>query len=165
MWKKSDEKEVSVAQHNTSPGASSGVNRAPGQSLIGSSLWIKGELGGEEDIRIEGKVEGTITLPQNSVTIEARGEVLGDIHARAVFVKGHLEGDVFGSELVTVHTSGNVRGDITAPEVSLEGGAKLKGTIDMDPKPAKESMQKARAIETSALSDSSKESTPSVFST
>ncbi len=129
MWKRNEEE----------PGfLSSSKNAAPAAgevSVIGRSVTMRGELQGEQDLLLEGKVEGTLRFEQHCVTIGAHGSMTGDIFAREIHIRGELQGDMKASEQVVVHETGNVRGNVTAPQVCLENGAKLKGTIDMDPQP------------------------------
>ena len=101
--------------------------------MIGPSITIKGEVSGEEDLLIEGKVEGTISLKDQQVSVGKSGQVTADIDARTVTVDGKVTGDINGSEKVVVSQSGNVKGNIVAPRVTLEDGAIFKGSIDMDP--------------------------------
>jgi len=107
---------------------------AQGSTTIGGSAVFKGEFEGSEDIEIAGTVEGTIRFPNNTVTVSRSGKVEGDIYAKVIRIEGTLTGDLYGGERVNVQQSGDVRGNITAPRVCLEDGAKLKGTVDMDPK-------------------------------
>ena len=69
----------------------------------------------------------------SSVTVGKSGRVRANVYAKNVIIEGEIKGDVFGTDQVVVHPSGTVRGNITAPRVTLEDGAKLKGSIDMDP--------------------------------
>lgn len=101
--------------------------------MIGPSITIKGEVSGEEDLHIEGKVEGTINMKDQQVSIGQTGLVSADIQARVVTVDGNVTGDIKGTEKVVVSQSGNVKGNIIAPRVTLEDGAIFKGSIDMDP--------------------------------
>lgn len=109
------------------------------KAVIGTSITVKGELTGDEDLVIQGKVEGSIHLKDHAVTIGRTGRVKADVHAKNIYVQGEVTGDLFGGDQVIVQRSGIVRGNITAPRVTLEDGAKLKGTIDMDPKPEQRS--------------------------
>lgn len=102
-------------------------------AVIGPSIHIDGDLRGEEDLIIEGEVSGTVQLKSNSVTIGARGKLRADVYAHSIYVDGYVEGDMFGSERVCIRKSAEVRGNITSPNVSLEDGAKFKGSIEMDP--------------------------------
>ena len=99
---------------------------------IGKSLHIKGELSGNEDLTIEGKVEGKITLNGYSVTIGQNGLVMAEIHAKSVVVCGQVRGDVTAAENVEVAATGTMLGNVRAPRVVLADGAKFKGSIDMD---------------------------------
>ena len=101
-------------------------------SVVGASLHWKGEISGAEDLSISGFVEGSIQLKQNTVTIMQTGRVQADIYAKIIHVEGDVTGDLFAGEVVVVHKSGQVKGNIKAPRVSLEEGARLKGAIDTD---------------------------------
>ncbi|MFK8050189.1 MAG: polymer-forming cytoskeletal protein [Halioglobus sp.] len=101
--------------------------------MIGSSIVIKGTVTGDEDLTIEGKVEGTIDLKSNVVSVGPSGRVKADISAKIVNIEGEVAGDISGNEKVVISKSGNVKGNIVAPRVTLEDGAIFKGSIDMDP--------------------------------
>lgn len=101
--------------------------------MIGPSIKIKGEVSGDEDLVIQGRVEGTINLKSNEVSVGQSGQVYADIEAKVVKIDGEVTGDVAGHENVVISKSGNVRGNIVAPRVTLEDGAIFKGSIDMDP--------------------------------
>jgi cytoskeletal protein CcmA (bactofilin family) len=102
---------------------------------IGQSIHIKGELTGNEDLTIEGKVEGKIFLKDHNLTIGANGKITAEIQAKTVMVVGEVVGNITADDKVEVAASGTMRGDIAAPRVVLADGAKFKGTIDMDRKP------------------------------
>ena len=104
--------------------------------MIGPSIIIKGEVSGGEDLHIQGRVEGTINLTGNQVSVGESGQVCADIQAKHVKIDGEVTGDVSASENVVISKSGNVRGNIVAPRVTLEDGANFKGSIDMDPSAA-----------------------------
>jgi len=101
--------------------------------MIGPSIVIKGSVTGDEDLLVEGTVEGTIALQNHEVSVGTSGTVNADIHAKVVKIDGEVSGDVSGDEKVVISKSGNVRGNIIAPRVTLEDGAIFKGSIDMDP--------------------------------
>ncbi len=103
-------------------------------ATIGSSIYFKGELSGEEDFIIQGKVDGEIKLHKNNLTIGIDGVINANITANIIIVEGRLNGDLFGSENVIIRKTGNVLGNIISPRVTLEDGAKFKGSIEMDPK-------------------------------
>jgi len=104
--------------------------------MIGPSISIKGEVSGEEDLHIQGKVEGTINLNGNQVSVGDSGKVRADIRAKEVRIDGEVTGDISANEMVVISKSGTVRGNIVAPRVTLEDGANFKGSIDMDPSAA-----------------------------
>lgn len=101
--------------------------------MIGPKISIKGTVSGEEDLLIQGKVEGTISLGEYEVAIGESAEVKANIRAKSVKIDGLVEGDISGGEKVVISKSGNVHGNIIAPRVTLEDGAIFKGSIDMDP--------------------------------
>ncbi|MCB0328699.1 MAG: polymer-forming cytoskeletal protein [Bdellovibrionales bacterium] len=104
-----------------------------GKATIGSSIVIKGEISGSEDLVIEGTLEGSVNLGENTVTVGGTAKVAANITARKIRVQGEVCGDLFGKEVVFVESTGKVLGNITSPRLSLEEGARLKGAIDTDP--------------------------------
>jgi cytoskeletal protein CcmA (bactofilin family) len=135
--------EMNTAKSNAGSPAASRETAAMAKShdrpatiaMIGPSIHIKGDVSGEESLVIQGQVEGTINLKQNNLIIGQDGKVNATIHAHTITIEGNLQGDVFGGERVIVKKTGNVRGNISAPQVSMEEGAKFKGSMDMDYKP------------------------------
>jgi cytoskeletal protein CcmA (bactofilin family) len=101
--------------------------------MIGPSIKIKGEVSGDEDLLIQGEVEGTVSLKNNEVIVGESGQLTADILAKTIKIDGKVTGDITGTENVVISKLGNVRGNIVAPRVLLEDGAKFKGSIDMDP--------------------------------
>ncbi len=98
---------------------------------IGKSISIKGDLTGNEDMVIEGKVEGKIDLPNNQLTIGANGDVKAELHAKAIVVVGHVVGNVVGIDRVEIQATGRVEGNVTAPKLIVAEGAQLDGAIQM----------------------------------
>ena len=121
--------EPTVRSETTTARPSAGREHA----LIGASIHIDGELRGEEDLLIEGEVNGTVQLKNNSLTIGPQGKVRADVYAQSIIVDGFMEGDLYGSERVAIRKNAQVRGNVTSPRVSHEDGAKFKGAIEMDP--------------------------------
>ena len=113
--------------------------------MIGPSITIKGTIQGAENLVIEGRVEGSVDLPDNDLTVGESGQVSADLNAKVVNVQGQVDGDITGKEKVVVAQSGRVRGNIVAPRVTLEDGAKFKGSIDMDPGEAASAKPASRA--------------------
>jgi cytoskeletal protein CcmA (bactofilin family) len=101
---------------------------------IGKSISIKGDLTGNEDMVIEGKVEGKVDLPNNQLTVGANGTVRAEISAKAIVVVGRVAGNVHGTERVEIQGSGVVEGDVSAPRLVVAEGAVLNGAIKMTKK-------------------------------
>ncbi|MHC4933193.1 MAG: bactofilin family protein [Planctomycetota bacterium] len=98
---------------------------------IGKSITIKGDLTGNEDLVIDGNVEGRIDLPNNQLTIGPEGKIKADIHAKAAIVVGHVTGNVSATERIEVQASGIVDGDVRAPRLVVQEGAVLNGAVEM----------------------------------
>jgi cytoskeletal protein CcmA (bactofilin family) len=107
---------------------------------IGQSIQIKGELTGNEDLTIEGKVEGKIFLKDHNLTIGANGRITAEIHAKTVMVVGEVVGNISADDKVELAPTGSMKGDIVSPRVVLADGARFKGSIDMDRKSAAPAM-------------------------
>lgn len=103
-----------------------------GSAVIGATVKIKGEVHSEEDLTVEGQIEGTVVLKSNELVVGPSGRVHADVTAKAVKVEGELHGDVEASERVLITANGSMRGNIQAPRVILEDGSKFKGSIDMN---------------------------------
>ncbi len=102
-------------------------------ALIGPGIHITGDISGDENLVIEGKVDGKIRLDLYQVEIGQSGCVNADITAKVIKIAGEVRGDITGTEKVVISRSGNVHGNIVAPRMTLEDGAIFKGSIDMDP--------------------------------
>lgn len=102
-------------------------------AVIGSGIHINGDISGDENLIIEGKVEGKIRLGANQIDIGQSGQVKADITAKVIKIAGEVRGDLTSTEKVIILRSGNVHGNIVAPRMTLEDGAIFKGSIDMDP--------------------------------
>jgi len=101
------------------------------QATIGKSLVIKGEVTGSESLYIDGRVEGSINLPGNRVTVGKNGVVNANINAREVVVLGKVRGNLTASDRVDIRTEGSLTGDVVAQRISIEDGAFCKGGIDI----------------------------------
>ncbi|HEX2464837.1 MAG TPA: polymer-forming cytoskeletal protein [Thermoanaerobaculia bacterium] len=101
-------------------------------ATIGPSIAIKGDVTGEEDLIIEGRIEGKILLKANSVTIGRNGRVKANVYANSITVEGEVEGDLIGKDEVVIRQSGKVKGNVAAPRVVLDSGARFQGSIDME---------------------------------
>lgn len=101
-------------------------------SVLGSTLRFRGELSAQEDLIVQGSVEGSITHTQ-SLTIGAEGSMKGDIRARVIVVDGKVEGDLYATESVNIRASAKVKGNVFAPRVSIADGAFFQGQVEMQP--------------------------------
>lgn len=109
------------------------VNRRRETAVIGASIQIDGHLRGQEDLIIEGEVNGTVNLASHTLTIGNQAKIKANVFAHTVFVDGTMEGDLYGAEQVVIRKTAQMKGNITSPRVSLEDGASFKGSIEMDP--------------------------------
>jgi cytoskeletal protein CcmA (bactofilin family) len=117
----------------TNPSSSSSEPaRRSDRATIGASIFIKGDLSGEEDLVIEGRVEGKVDLKQNNVTVGKSGKVKADVFGKVVIIEGEVTGNVFAREQAILRQSGGIQGNIQAPRVILEDGSRFKGSIDME---------------------------------
>src|SRR5579863_2620777 len=110
------------------PAASSSVGE---QASISKGLSIKGEITGTESLFIDGKVEGSISIPGNRVTVGKNGNVTASISAREIVVLGKLKGNVSATDRVDIRAEGALTGDVAAARISIEDGAFFKGGIDI----------------------------------
>ena len=102
---------------------------------IGKSVQIKGELTGNEDLTIDGLLEGKIHMQEHHLTVGANASITAEIRAKSVTVLGRVTGNIQAGEKVEIDASGTMIGDIRSPRVILADGSKFKGSVDMD-KPA-----------------------------
>jgi cytoskeletal protein CcmA (bactofilin family) len=101
------------------------------QATIGKSLVIKGEVTGSESLYIYGRVEGSINLSGNRVTVGRNGVVAANINAREIVVLGKVRGNLTASDRVDIRSDGSLTGDVVAARISIEDGAFFKGGIDI----------------------------------
>jgi cytoskeletal protein CcmA (bactofilin family) len=101
------------------------------QATIGKSLVIKGEVTGSESLYIDGRVEGSINLAGNRVTVGRNGIVSANINAREIVVLGKVRGNLTASDRVDIRSDGSLTGDVVAARISIEDGAFFKGGIDI----------------------------------
>src|SRR5207249_11957634 len=101
------------------------------QATIGKSLVIKGEVTGSESLYMGGRVEGSINLAGNRVTVGRNGVVAANINAREIVVLGKVRGNLTASDRVDIRSDGSLTGDVVAARISIEDGAFFKGGIDI----------------------------------
>jgi len=125
----------SPAPRSAEPPRSAEVKVAEGASrasVLGATLRFKGELSAQEDLIVQGSVEGSITHTQ-SLTIGTDGTMKGDIRARVIVIDGKVEGDLYATESVNIRATAKVKGNVFAPRVGISEGAFFQGQIEMQP--------------------------------
>src|SRR5574342_361251 len=101
-----------------------------GSTIIGESILINGNLNGDEDLTVRGRVEGTVTLTKTLV-VEPTGVVKAEVQVKNCVIAGAVVGNVTASESVEITKEGRMVGDIGAPRVIIVDGASFRGRIDM----------------------------------
>jgi cytoskeletal protein CcmA (bactofilin family) len=122
---------ASVAPPSASRPATSAGTRS--SARLGSGLHIKGQLTGTEDLQIDGKVDGPISLNGHQLTVGPTAVLNSEIHAGEVIVFGKVVGNLYAQDRVDVKADGSVIGDISTARISIEDGAHFKGRIEIDP--------------------------------
>jgi cytoskeletal protein CcmA (bactofilin family) len=130
------ERPAAMPASSTSPASEPAPPRAvtattADQATIGKSLVIKGEVTGSESLYIDGRVEGSINLAGNRVTVGRNGVVSANINAREIVVLGKVRGNLTASDRVDIRSDGSLTGDVVAARISIEDGAFFKGGIDI----------------------------------
>lgn len=103
-----------------------------GTARLGASLHIKGEITGNEDLVIDGSVEGLVQLEDRKLTVGASARVTADIIAREVCVYGNVKGNLRARDRIEIKKDGSVVGDLTTARIMIEDGAYFKGSIEID---------------------------------
>ncbi|MGA9527980.1 MAG: polymer-forming cytoskeletal protein [Terriglobales bacterium] len=120
-----------VSEPSTAAPRTPVTTTASDQATIGKSLVIKGEVTGSESLYIDGRVEGSINLSGNRVTVGRNGVVAANINAREIVVLGKVRGNLSASDRVDIRSDGSLTGDVVAARISIEDGAFFKGGIDI----------------------------------
>jgi cytoskeletal protein CcmA (bactofilin family) len=120
------------------------------QATIGKSLVIKGEVTGSEALYIDGRVEGSINLAGNRVTVGRNGVVSANINAREIVVLGKVRGNLTASDRVDIRSDGSLTGDVVAARISIEDGAFFKGGIDIRKAGQKPNSEEVKAAASAA---------------
>jgi cytoskeletal protein CcmA (bactofilin family) len=110
------------------------IEASPGRATgwLGSSLHVKGDITGTEDLLIDGSVEGLIKLDEWKLTVGATAKLTADINARDVVVYGYVKGDVHAKGRIEIKKDGSVVGNLTTAQIMIEDGADFKGSIEID---------------------------------
>jgi len=103
-----------------------------GMARLGPSLHVKGEITGNEDLHVDGSVEGLIQLEDRKLTVGASAKVTADVIAREVVVYGNVKGNLRARDRIEIKKDGSVVGDLTTARIMIEDGAYFKGSIEID---------------------------------
>jgi len=119
-------------------------SRVPGGNcVIGPEIAVRGNLVGEEDLVVEGRLEGTVSLSGHLVVAES-GQVEADLEVESIEVHGQVHGDISASRSITIEKGARVAGNVKAPRVIINDGAHFDGAVDMDvdlPEPLRKSVR------------------------
>jgi cytoskeletal protein CcmA (bactofilin family) len=118
-----------------SPASSSSRPNIPAArnlACLGASIEVKGKISGEEDLQVDGKVEGPVALNGQRLTVGRTGQLASEISAREVVVYGKVTGNVRARDRVEIKKDGSVVGDIWTARISIEDGAYFKGRIEIE---------------------------------
>jgi len=129
-----------------------------GTARLGGSLHVKGEITGNEDLHIDGSVEGLVQLEDRKLTVGASAKVTADIIAREVVVYGNVKGNLRARDRIEIKKDGSVVGDLTTARIMIEDGAYFKGSIEIDK--AGDSSESSYEKSSSSYSKSSRSGVP-----
>jgi len=114
------------------PATSDRMSSSGGTARLGASLHVKGEITGNEDLAIDGSVEGLVHLEDRKLTIGASARLTADVIAREVVVYGNVKGNLRARDRIEIKKDGSVVGDLTTARIMIEDGAYFKGSIEID---------------------------------
>jgi cytoskeletal protein CcmA (bactofilin family) len=117
---------------STYPTMGSSPSSSGGTARLGSSLHVKGEITGNEDLAIDGTVEGLVHLEDRKLTVGATAKLTADVIAREVVVYGNVKGNLRARDRIEIKKDGSVVGDLTTARIMIEDGAYFKGSIEID---------------------------------
>ena len=130
MFKKGQDNVGSAASSSLRIGQQQPI-RSKNVSVIGPTLVFKGELSADEDLVIEGVIEGTIAHHKKNLTIGKEGRVTANIHASSVLIEGELNGDIHSDGLVSMAIGAKVNGNVYCARICMEDGAQFNGKVEM----------------------------------
>lgn len=165
MWKKREDEKSgawgespnvpSPPAHSATSPVPTGTSRTPFESAkIGSSVTLKGELFGSEDLYIDGAVQGRIELHGHTLTVGPNGRIHADISAKSIVIHGKVDGNVHGSDKVELKSSAVLAGNITARRIAIEEGGFLKGKVELVTEEAKHEISAAKPVVAAAAAGS-----------
>jgi cytoskeletal protein CcmA (bactofilin family) len=130
MWKKDESSAAAASHHNPPPPAP--IARDAADKLVmnlGKSVMIKGELSGSEDLTLYGRMEGSVKLPEFTLTIGPDADIQAEISAKTVVIMGGVTGNVVAGDKVEIRSTGSVTGDIASPRLAIQDGGCMRGKV------------------------------------
>ena len=130
MWKRDESSAAATAHQNPPPPAPIGRDAADKLVMnLGKSVMIKGELSGSEDLTLFGRMEGSVKLPEYTLTIGPDADIRAEISAKTVVIMGGVTGNVVAGERVEIRSTGSVTGDIASPRFAIQDGGCMRGKV------------------------------------
>ena len=114
-----------------SPAMSLGAELPAVKAVLGKNVVIQGQIRSQEDLTIEGEVDGTIEMLGHRLTIAADGKVQADVKVREIEIHGSVEGKIEASEKVLIRKSARLVGDIYSTGIVIEDGGYIKGSVEL----------------------------------
>ncbi len=111
------------------PDVTAPTDRLPAPAFLASTLVVKGEVSADQDLIVEGRIDGSLSLPGHRITVGRKGRIKGDLTAKTIRVDGLVEGNLQGEEKILLGRSARARGNLTAPRVVLEDGCRFSGGV------------------------------------
>lgn len=127
---------ITKMNRDVMPPTGATVDRAT--TRLGSNLHVKGEISGNEDMYVDGTVEGLVQLDERNLTVGTTGKLTADITAGQVVVRGNVKGNVRAKDRIEIKKDGSVTGDLTTAQIMIEDGAYFKGSIEIERSAEKE---------------------------
>jgi cytoskeletal protein CcmA (bactofilin family) len=130
MWKRDESSAAAPSHQNPPPPAAIGRDAADKLVMnLGKSVMIKGELSGSEDLTLFGRMEGSVRLPEYTLTIGPDADIRAEISAKTVVIMGGVTGNVVAGEKVEIRATGSVTGDIASPRFAIQDGGCMRGKV------------------------------------
>jgi cytoskeletal protein CcmA (bactofilin family) len=130
MWKRDEADAAAASRHNPPPPAAYARDAADKLVMnLGKSVMIKGELSGSEDLTLYGRMEGSVKLPEYTLTIGPDADIQAEISAKTVVIMGGVTGNVVAGERVEIRATGSVTGDIASPRFAIQDGGCMRGKV------------------------------------
>jgi cytoskeletal protein CcmA (bactofilin family) len=147
MWKRDQSVQPTGARHDLSPSAPTPPASAAENLVmnLGNSMSIKGELSGSEDLTLYGQMEGSILLPDHTLTIGPAADIRAEISAKALVIMGTVTGNVTAAERVDIRSTGMLVGDLVSPRIAIADGGSIRGRVQTPSSVSPPATQSAQA--------------------